>query len=404
MDDFIISKGSLKQGILKDKSIVITGGCGGIGFEAAKSLIWLGSRVILIDIDRKRIYAAKEELKKLFPDKQYQILRLDISKERHIKKLYKFTSKKKINIDGIINNATIACTGSVVDVPIRKWDESYRVNLRGPILLTKYFLPQMMLNKDGIIVFVSSSGAAPYLGAYEIYKTAQVELGYTLTGELENTGVKAFTIGPGIVKTETAINAIHSISKLYGKTVDEFFEMNKNALISVEEAGAGFAAAVALADKYNGTETSSIQALIDVGIEIQDENENNIIEISEEIKSIAEPKILKIKATFDEQVNGWKERIVFERQWVFRDFKKTTGMTHEKFREELIKIEKLIGKGIIDDRIRLKSILDKLKGYYLHQIELLKGYERNKEKVNENTKIMNDWINDIEALINALKI
>ena len=54
--------------------------------------------------------------------------------------------------------------------------------------------------------------------------------------------------------------------------------LNKNAQISPEAAGAGFAIAVALAKKYHGQETSSIQVLREAGIPLTDQEENQVEE------------------------------------------------------------------------------------------------------------------------------
>jgi NAD(P)-dependent dehydrogenase (short-subunit alcohol dehydrogenase family) len=69
--------------------------------------------------------------------------------------------------------------GAAKDMPLEAWDYSYRVNLRGPIGLARKFLPAMLERKHGVSVCVSSSGASPYMGAYEVFKTAQVELSHT---------------------------------------------------------------------------------------------------------------------------------------------------------------------------------------------------------------------------------
>ena len=47
------------------------------------------------------------------------------------------------------------------------------------------------------------------MGAYEVFKTAQVELSNTLAMELEGTGVLTYTVGPGLVKTQTAMELFH---------------------------------------------------------------------------------------------------------------------------------------------------------------------------------------------------
>ena len=110
--------------------------------------------------------------------------------------------------------ATIAVLGMVKDVPIEHWDASYKVNLRGPVLMAQKFLPDMIKRRHGIFVCVSSKGMA-FLGGYETFKAAQLHLGDTLDAELEGTGVISFTIGPGLIPTETvwsiSVNAHDSV-------------------------------------------------------------------------------------------------------------------------------------------------------------------------------------------------
>ena len=146
--------------------------------------------------------------------------------------------------DVLFNNATITAMGAVEDVPIANWDKSYAVNFRAPLLLTQLLLPLMKNKNSGTVVFVSSSGAAPFMGAYEVFKTAQVELCNTLFGELENTNINVYSIGPGLVKTETAMKGIEVVSSRFGMTTEEFYRMNERHILGVEEAGTGFALSV----------------------------------------------------------------------------------------------------------------------------------------------------------------
>jgi hypothetical protein len=173
----------------------------------------------------------------------------------------------------VLNNATFAPAGlSVAETPITDWDRSYAVNLRGPVLLARACLQSMLARGRGVFVCVSSTGG-PYLGAYETLKAAQLTLADTLDTELAGTGVTAFTIGPGLVATATAAAAIERVAPRLGLSLKEFYSMNRGAMLSVEAAGAGFAAAVALAALYAGQEISSSQALIDAGIDIPEDVE-----------------------------------------------------------------------------------------------------------------------------------
>ena len=200
-------------------------------------------------------------------------VKTDIGNEKDIDKLAEVAMKKFGKVDIVLNNATVFPMGAVKDTPVDSWDFSYHVNLRGPVLLARKFLPAMIERKHGVFVCVSSSGAAPFMGAYEVFKTAQVELSNTISAEVEGTGVYAFTIGPGISKTPGFVEGGGKVASLMGMSLEELFELNKNAQISPEAAGAGFAIAVALAKKYHGQETSSIQVLREAGIPLTDEEE-----------------------------------------------------------------------------------------------------------------------------------
>ena len=209
----LIQKANIEQDILQGANILLTGGAGGIGFETARALSFLGANVIIADIDKKKGRYAEKIINQETNSKRILFYYIDITNQTEINRLYKFVEKRYSFLDIIINNATITPVGAVDKTVIADWDKSYSVNLKAPVMLIQKFLPQMKAKNRGTIVFVSSSGASPYLGAYEVLKTAQVELCNTLTYELENSAINTFTISPGLVQTETAQKAIEIVSK-----------------------------------------------------------------------------------------------------------------------------------------------------------------------------------------------
>lgn len=398
--DMIIAKGTLKQNELNGKTVLLTGGGGGIGYEAVRALLWLGARVAIAEVDKKRGEAAEKALTAEFGTGRAFFIEADISNWKSVDKLCKQVEKKMGSIDVLFNNATIAPIGAAHEVGVAQWDKSYGVNLRGPVLLLERFLPSMLARKSGTVIFVPSSGAAPYMGAYEVFKTAQVELCNTLAGELEGTGVFTFSIGPGIVKTETASKAIEKIAPLHGKTVEELFAMNAAVLISAEEAGAGFAAAVAMADRYNGAETSSLQSLTDAGISLSSglEQKFSLAALSNETGEHLKVAFATVLKTFREQSAGWMSRNVFERQWVMRDFKKETGLSIDLMTEELRKYESnLAGNKLPASRFK-DLVLGKIRGYYIHQKEMMMSYEKDRSKAGINASIIDGWITEISDM------
>jgi hypothetical protein len=248
-----------------------------------------------------------------------------------------------------------------------------------------------------VFACVSSTGTA-FLGGYETFKAAQVHLANTLDAELEGTNVIAYTIGPGLVLTETASKAVAQLAPQMGMSVEAFFEMNKGAVLSVEEAGAGFAASIVFAEKFRGQEISSIQALKAADRWTQNfgtrETESHSAEISLEKRKQAQALCEAVYITLKAQSTGWKSRSLFERQWVIRDFKKTAGMPVEEWLSSLERLnESLRGEGAI-----LSLPLDKLAGYYGHLAELAKGYEKNAAKLEENLRHVYGWRDEVKEL------
>lgn len=388
----LIKKSKLSTDLLKGKTILITGGGGGVGKETARALAWLGANVIVAEIDEEKGRKAEKSINQEINTDRVRFYHIDISNEKQIDELYLHITTTFGHLDVLFNNATITPLGAIDDVGIEDWDISYSVNLRAPILLIQKFLPDMKKRNSGIIVFVPSSGAAPFMGAYEIYKTAQVELCNTLAGELEGTNIITYAIGPGLVKTETALKGIEIVAKHMGMSTEEFYKMNEAHILDEETAGTGFAASVALADKYNGQEIGAIQALIDAGVfpEIKQQNKQIILDASQ-LKKI-NLSLKNIIRTYNEQYEGWLERSIFERQWVLRDFKKTVGKSSDEIRNIINHIE-------AGDIFEHKSTFVNLKKYYKRQLNLLQGYEKDPVKLEENIKIILSWIDDLDAIL-----
>jgi NAD(P)-dependent dehydrogenase (short-subunit alcohol dehydrogenase family) len=160
----IISKSNLTQESLKGEIAIVTGAGRGIGYEAAKALVWLGANVVIVEIDEKNGKAAEDAINREFGAGKAFFVETDIGSEKDIDKLAEVEQKKFGKVDIVLNNATVFPMGTVKDTPVESWDFSYRVNLRGPVVLARKFLTAMIQRKHGIFVCVSSSDAAPFMG------------------------------------------------------------------------------------------------------------------------------------------------------------------------------------------------------------------------------------------------
>jgi NAD(P)-dependent dehydrogenase (short-subunit alcohol dehydrogenase family) len=394
----IIAQLGLHQDALRGETVIVTGAGSGIGYEAARALLWLGANVVIAEIHQPSGRKAEVTLEQEFGKDRVLFVATDVGEEGSVRNLYNLSVLAFGKVDAVINNATIAVLGRVTEVAIEDWDRSYRVNLRGPVLMARTFLPDMIQRDHGVFACVSSTGTA-FLGGYETFKAAQVHLANTLDAELEGTKVNAYTIGPGLVPTETASKAVAQLAPQMGMSVEQFFEMNKGAVLSVEEAGAGFAASVVFARKFRGQEISSIQALKAADINFGSaEVEKASVTIDPAKREQARALCEAVYVTLKEQSDGWKSRSLFERQWVIRDFKKTAGMPIEEWLLSLQNLKKnLAGMGTVTS-----PPLDKLAGYYEHLADLAKGYEKDPARLEESLQHVYGWRDEVRELKKAL--
>ncbi|MGD8454839.1 MAG: SDR family NAD(P)-dependent oxidoreductase [Anaerolineales bacterium] len=399
----LIETGKLTRRSLAGKIALITGAGGGIGYEAARSLLWLGCKVVIAEINSKTGRQAAQQLNQEFDPGAALFVKTDVGDEGSVKKLARRAQKTFGGVDIVLNNATVATLGAVKDVDIEAWDASYRVNLRGPVLLARAFIPGMLTRDWGVFVCVSSTGGA-YMGAYESFKAAQVHLGATLSEEFENTAVSAFTIGPGFVPTQTALSSIPKLAALMGKSEEEMFEVVKPYTISIEAAGAGFAAAVALAPRYRGQEISSTQALADAGIDLSASGQAaGGRSLSPEQFEQALVLCQSARTTLAEQSAAWQELSVFERQWLTRTFRQKASLPVDEWLRLLERLEAALEEQDSTALGMIHAPLDRLADYYGHLHEMAKGYVKDPDQRDEQLAIVREWQEDIEQLHSLLK-
>lgn len=370
------------KGALAGKVALITGAGGGIGLETARCFVTMGAKVIVLDNDREKGERAEAALRAI-PGAVADYYYIDLADEGSFAAMKAFVLGKYGCPDIVFNNAAVLHLGAVGAIGSQDWDHGYRVNFKAPVLLVNCFLEEMKRRDSGTFVFVSSSGAAAYMGAYEIFKTAQGELAGTLAQELEGTGIRSYTIGPGLVKTETARKSIAVVAAKMNLSEEAFYEMNKDHIISVEDAALGFALSVLHADEYNGQEIGSLQVLGGLA-----PKEGAAERVDAEVLG-------RVARTFSEQYQGWKERNVFERQWVLRDFRKCVGRPADEVQARMQELAQSGGLMAADDR----PLLEALVRYWQRQDQLLQSFEKDPQKRQEHSRIIHGWIADLQSLL-----
>ena len=380
---------------LTGNTVLLTGAGGGIGRETALAFAALGAFVLLTDIDRARGEQATAAVNLRFPQAAH-FLHADLSDKEAVAALCEKVLAQYGCPDILFHNAAVVVTGQVGAVPFQAWEHSYAVNLRAPILLTSSFLPHMRKRDRGCVVFVSSSGAAPYLNAYEVFKTAQGEFSNGLAAELEGTHIYTYTIAPGLVRTQTAEDSIQAVAAHMGLSPEAFYREQAAHTLSPQEAGQGFALSTLRASTYHGQEISSLQALH----ECLELGRDRTTPPETETPALPPALLMRIFDTFQAQYHGWLQRNLFERQWVLRDFKKRVGMPAEAVDNTLQTARNTLERG--ESPTLSPALFAKLQAYWQHQYTLLQSFEKDPDQREAYGRQIQAWIADLQQLRDLL--
>jgi NAD(P)-dependent dehydrogenase (short-subunit alcohol dehydrogenase family) len=130
----------------------------------------------------------------------------DVSLEEPVQEFVSEVLKAFGRIDVLVNNAGVMTRPvPMAELEVKKWDYTIAVNLRGPFLATRAVLPQMIKQKTGSIINVSSSiGRSAYANfiAYATSKWGLEGFTQTLAAEVGSYNIRANTVDPGYVATK----------------------------------------------------------------------------------------------------------------------------------------------------------------------------------------------------------
>ena len=203
------------------KTIIVTGGSRGIGKCMVENFAKDGYNVVL---NYNKSEKQAKQIKQNLVDEgiEIEIFKADISKREEVKRLVEFTINKFQNIDVLINNAGIARLNLFTDVTEEEWDEIVNTNLKSAFFTTQEILPNMIHNKSGCIINISSVWGLVGASCEAVYSASKAGLdGLTkaLAKELGPSNIRVNGIAPGIIDTEMNSNLDEKIKKEIEKEI-----------------------------------------------------------------------------------------------------------------------------------------------------------------------------------------
>ncbi len=186
------------------KTVLVTGGSRGIGAACVRAFAadgWVTA------------FCARNpgpEQEAVVRDTGALFLPCDVGDAARVNAMADTVKKKFHRLDALVLNAGISWTGLAQDMTEEEFDLLYRVDLKGPFLCAKAFLPMMISRGQGSIVTVSSmwgqvGGSCE--SAYSAFKAGLIGWTKALAREVGPSGIRVNCLSPGYI--DTRMNAAH---------------------------------------------------------------------------------------------------------------------------------------------------------------------------------------------------
>ncbi len=184
---------------LEDKTVLVTGSSGGIGFEIARKFLEAGS---IVGAHYRHKRSAIDELVALGGSERCKPFQADFSDSGQVSSLWESFVAWRGTIDVLVNNAAeVTQPASFDELSEEAWDGAFQVNLKAPFLLSRAAMPIMRRKSFGRIINICSIGVKFGGGSTTIHYSASkaaleaLTLSLARVGARENVLVNAIRVG-----------------------------------------------------------------------------------------------------------------------------------------------------------------------------------------------------------------
>lgn len=211
---------------LTDKKVLVSGSTTGIGYAIAKGFAKEGATVYLNGRTESNVNDAVNQIKSEFPEANVTGIVADLTNEQGFASL----TAQLAEIDILINNIGIYEPVDFFESKDEDWNRMFDINVMTGVRLTRNYMPKMLKNNWGRVVFISSESGIQIpteMIHYGMSKTAQLSIANGLAQLTKGTGVTVNSVLPGPTLSTGVEQFIGEIAKQKNLTNDvveqEFF-------------------------------------------------------------------------------------------------------------------------------------------------------------------------------------
>ncbi|MFQ5821775.1 MAG: SDR family NAD(P)-dependent oxidoreductase [Candidatus Heimdallarchaeota archaeon] len=189
---------------LVGEKAIVTGGGSGLGEQMAFALSEAGADVAVADINLEKANRVTQQIKEL--DREAISLKVDVAQTNEVKRMIEVVKDKFKRIDIIVNNAGIAHNLPAEKISKEDWDKVIAINLTGVFLCAQAVGKEMISQKKGSIINISSMSAfvvnrpQPQVH-YNTAKAGVIMITKSLAAEWAKYNIRVNAIAPGYMRT-----------------------------------------------------------------------------------------------------------------------------------------------------------------------------------------------------------
>lgn len=188
---------------LENRTIIITGASSGIGEQTAKKLSDHGVNVVLMARSEDKLKELKNSITK--SGGNAIAVAGDVTKKDDFKNVVEKAVDTYGKVDGLINNAGLMPLSFIEKLKTDEWEQMVDVNIKGVLNGVSAVLPQLIKNKGGDIINISSMAAHRIFPGGAVYCATKVAVKMFSEGLRQELtpkyGINVTSIEPGAVAT-----------------------------------------------------------------------------------------------------------------------------------------------------------------------------------------------------------